>query len=155
MIYGHFAYRLFLLLHLLSVVVGFGPWVLNGFFPNRALKAGDAEGRAINGVNFEVSRFSQFGMYGVLVFGFAALGAAQKHTIEASDAWVAIGLVCWVLAVGALHGLVLPAQRKLAAGDGDRAALTQRQSLGAAAINVLLVIAVIVMIWEPGGPRLI
>jgi len=154
MIYGGAGYRLMLLLHILSVLVGFGPWMLNGVLPARAAKLSDGESRVVNLANFTVSRASQFGMYAALIFGMGTLGLAKKHTIDFSDAWVSVSLVLWIAIIGVLHGLVLPAQRQLGAGEGDRAKLTQRQSLGVSIINLLVIVVVVLMIFEPGGPKL-
>jgi hypothetical protein len=149
-IYGGAGYKILLTLHLLSVVIGFGPWFLNGLLPARALGRDPGEGKAISGANLQVSTMSQFAIYGVLIFGGAALGAAHKHTIDFGDTFIWLSIILWVAIVGVLHGLVLPAQRELAAGSGDRATLTQRQSLGAAVMNLLIVIALVLMVWEPG-----
>ncbi len=150
MIWGAGAYKVFLALHLLSVVVGFGPWFLNGLVPARAANVEAGEGRALNHANLQVSTISQYAIYGVIVFGAATLGSAHKHTIDFGDAFIYVSIILWVAIVGVLHGLILPAQRELAAGSGDRRALTQRQSLGAALLNLLVIIAIVLMVWEPG-----
>ena len=49
-----------------------------------------------------------------------------------------------------VHSPFLRAQRRLAEGSGDRATLTQRQSLGVALINLLVVVALFLMVFEPG-----
>jgi hypothetical protein len=149
-IYGGGAYKVLLVLHLLAVVVGFGPWFLNGLLPARALHRDAGEAKAISGANLQVSTISQYAIYGVFVFGFGTLGLAHKHTIKFGDTFVWLSLILWVAIVGVLHGVVLPAQRQLADGSGDRASLTQRQSLGAAAINLLILVAIVLMVFEPG-----
>ena len=150
MIYGGAGYKILLVLHLLSVVIGFGPWFLNGLLPARALGRDASEGKAISGANLQVSTISQYAIYGVLIFGGAAMGAAHKHTVDFGDSFIWLSLIVWVAVLGVLHGLVLPAQRALARGPEDRATLTQRQSLGVAAINLLVVVAVVLMVFEPG-----
>ena len=150
MIYGGAGYKILLVLHLLSVVIGFGPWFLNGLLPARALGRDASEGKAISGANLQVSTISQYAIYGVLIFGGAAMGAAHKHTVDFGDSFIWLSLIVWVAVLGVLHGLVLPAQRALALGPEDRATLTQRQSLGVAAINLLVVVAVVLMVFEPG-----
>ena len=150
MIYGESGYKFLLVLHLLSVIIGFGPWFLNGLLPARALGSEPGEGTVISRANLQVSTISQYAIYGALIFGLGALGASHKHTIDFGDTFIWLSLVLWVAIVGVLHGMVLPAQRRLAAGDGDRATLTQRQSLGVALINLLVVVAVFLMVFEPG-----
>jgi hypothetical protein len=150
-IWGTGAYKVFLTLHLLAVIVGFGPWFLNGLIPARAMSAEPGEGKVLSRANLQVSTVSQFAIYGVIIFGAAALGSAHKHTIDFGDAFIWVSIIIWIAIVGILHGLILPAQRALADGSGDRATLTQRQSLGAAVLNLLVIVAVVLMVFEPGG----
>ncbi|MHB8465465.1 MAG: hypothetical protein ACYDH6_09585 [Acidimicrobiales bacterium] len=151
MIYGGTGYKVLLILHLLSAIVAFGPWFLNGLLPSTALKRGQAEGQAINSANFTVSTFTQYAMYAVLVFGFATLGAKSKDApIKMSQAWVVLAILAWVAIVGVLHSMVLPAQRALKDDTGDRETLTRRQSLGVAVINLLVIFALYLMVFAPG-----
>ena len=154
MIYGGAAYKVLLLLHLLSVIVGFGPWMLNGLMPRLAAKRSPEEARAIHGAVFQVSTVSQFAIYAAFIFGFATLGAATKvhgkAPISAGDTWVWVSIILWLVIVGVLHALALPTQCKLRDGEGDRAALTRLWSISAGIINLLVVVVVILMIQEPG-----
>ena len=147
--YGGTGYKVLLLLHVLAVVTAFGPWFLNGLIPSAALKRTPAEGQAINAANFTVSSSTQYAIYAVVIFGFGLLGA--KHSgFSMGKPWVGAALGAWIVIVGVLHAIVLPAQRALKDGTGDREALTQRQSLGVAIINVLVVVAIYLMIFKPG-----
>lgn len=149
MIYGGTGYKVLLVLHLLSVVIAFGPWFLNGVLPSAARRLGPGEGRAVNEANFRVSALSQYAMYAVFVFGFATIGASKK-AVTVGETWVLLSVLAWVAIVGVLHGMVLPAQRALKDGGGDTAALTSRQAIGAGIINVLVVVAIVLMVFEPG-----
>jgi len=154
-IYGNGGgYKVLLLLHLLSVVIGFGPWMLNGLLPRWALARSAEEGQAVNGAAFRISNISQFAIYAAFIFGFATLGSAPSHTIKASQAWVWISILCWIAIVGVMHGLALPAQRQLRDGQGDRAAVTQRLSVAAGIINLLVIVAIVMMVFEPGNKLL-
>jgi hypothetical protein len=153
-IYGGVAYKVLLFLHLLSVIVGFGPWMLNGLMPRWALKRSAEEARAVHGAVYQVSTMSQYAIYAVFIFGFATLGAATKvggkAPISASDTWVWLSIVLWIGIVGVMHGLALPTQRKLRDGTGDSAALTRTWSIAAGIINVLVLVVIFLMIQEPG-----
>ena len=154
MIWGNGGYKVLLLLHLLSVVIGFGPWMLNGLLPRWALSRSAEEGQAVNGAAYQISNLSQFAIYAAFIFGFATLGSANSHTIKASQAWVWISILCWLGIVGVMHGLALPAQRQLRDGQGDRATVTQRLSIAAGIINLLVIVAVVLMVFEPGNKLL-
>lgn len=139
-----FGYKLLLLLHLLSVVIGFGPYFLNGLLHRR-----EGDGRAVGSGIYQVSTASQFAIYGVLIFGGALVGASNKK-VDFSDWWVPVAIVIWVATVGVLHGMILPAQRKLRDGVGDGPALARQLSMAYGIINVLVIVAVVLMVWEPG-----
>lgn len=106
-------------------------------------------------------------MVGVIVFGALAV-VASDDAFEMSDAFVSIGFVLAFLAVGVAAAIVLPAQRRLSAGEraagagsGDgagsgggltdegRAALRGRVAGGTGALHLILLVAVIIMIWKP------
>jgi hypothetical protein len=153
-IYGGKAYKLFLFLHLVSVIVGFGPWMINGLLPQLAAKRSRDEARSIAGVVHQVSSYSQYAIYGVLIFGFATLASAEKaggkKVIDFSDTWVWLSVLLWVVIVGVMHGLAFPTQRKLRDGDGDPATLARNASLVSAIVNLLVLAVIALMIQEPG-----
>jgi hypothetical protein len=62
-----------------------------------------------------------------------------------------VSALLWLVIVGVMHGMVLPAQKSLA-GSGTTAdsALLQRESIGVAIINVLVVVVLYLMVFEPG-----
>jgi hypothetical protein len=152
MIYGNTGYKVLLLLHLLAVVIAFGPWFLNGLLPGLARRKGGEVGAGIHAARFEVSRMSQYAMYGVIVFGAATVGAASKGTgLTMGKPFIWVSALLWLVIVGVMHGMVLPAQKSLA-GSGTTAdsALLQRESIGVAIINVLVVVVLYLMVFEPG-----
>jgi uncharacterized membrane protein len=146
---GSFGYKFLLLLHLVCVVVGFGPYFLNGLLPRAATRASEEGARVVNAATLQISTISQFAIYGVFIFGGAMIGASDK-VWKFSQSWVPISIVLWVAAVGVLHGLVLPTQRKLRDGSGDRAALTNQLSIGMGVLSLIVVVVMILMVWKPG-----
>jgi hypothetical protein len=147
-------YKILLFLHLACVVVGFGPYFLNGLMSRTAGKASDTEARAIAGAGLQISTISQYAIYGVLIFGGAMVGAAPKNTIKFSQAWLPISIVLWIATVGVLHALILPTQRKLRDGDGDRGSLASRLSMSFGILNLLVLVTMLLMIFEPGNKLL-
>jgi len=145
-----FGYKILLLLHILSAVIGYGGYFLNGLFPRATVRSSPEAATAIAAPALQVSTLSQFGMYGVFVFGMGLIGASHKQ-VEFSQAWVSISMVLWVATIGILHGVILPAQRALKAGEGDRASLAQRISIGGGIMNLAVIVTLVLMVWEPGG----
>lgn len=143
-------YKVLLLLHLASVVVGFGPYFLNGLLGRSAAKESPEGGRAITTASLQVSTVSQYAIYGVFIFGAGLIGSSNKN-VTFTQVWVPISVVLWIATVGVLHGLILPAQRKLRDASGDRASLTQTLSAAFGVMNLIVVVALVLMVWEPGG----
>lgn len=154
------AFKICLLLHVLSAVAAFGPAFAFPFASRAGNEAASAMLKATQRVMIPA-------MVGVIVFGALAV-VASDDAFEMSDAFVSIGFVLAFLAVGVAAAIVLPAQRRLSAGEraagagsGDgagsgsgltdegRAALRGRVAGGTGALHLILLVAVIIMIWKP------
>jgi len=154
------AFKICLLLHVLSAVAAFGPAFAFPFASRAGNEAAAAMLKATQRVMIPA-------MVGVIVFGALAV-VASDDAFEMSDAFVSIGFVLAFLAVGVAAAIVLPAQRRLSAGEraagagsGDgagsgggltdegRAALRGRVAGGTGALHLILLVAVIIMIWKP------
>lgn len=153
---GSFGYNLLLLLHLATVVVGFGAVSLNGVYNRKAMRAGSSSS-AISTANFEVSALAEYAIYLVPVFGILVLLASGK-TYQFSDGWVSASFLLYLIGLGVHHAVVRPGHRKLnaalASGRTDSPEVTglnQRLAVGAAVLNLLLVVILVLMVWKPGG----
>ena len=65
-----------------------------------------------------------------------------------SQGWVSLSFLVWIAMNGVLHGVQLPAQRKLT--KGDRSA-QQRLDLADGLLALLFLVMVVLMIWKPGA----
>ncbi len=153
-------YKLLLLIHVASVVVGFGPLLLSALFTGRGARRGGASGAAVLDATADVTRrWSEPFVYLVFVTGLA-LVIVSDEVWEFSQSWVSIGFTTYLLALGVLHGLLRPSVRRLrevlaggpaVAGATDEvASLQQRITLATGALDVLVVIALAAMLWKPG-----
>lgn len=161
-------YQLLVLLHIVCAVGGFGAMMYRGFVLDLARRRGSA-GAAEAGVIAvygQVSQFAEILIYGVVVFGVAAIGESG-HSAEFHRAWVVAALVVYFVMVGVLHGVVRPAERayrrtilelaqvppvkpparppQLAQLDS----LHRRISGGTGLVNVLLLGALYLMVFKP------
>jgi hypothetical protein len=156
-------YKLLLVLHIAAVVVGFGGLVLNTRYTATATRAGGREGAAIATANLEISKWALYALYSVPVWGIGLIGASKsgsKMLYTFGSPWVSIGFLLWFVAVGIVHGLVVPSQRKLTAvlngtGDGsstttDVRTLNSRLATAGAAIDIILVVVLVLMVFKPG-----
>lgn len=142
-----FGYKLFFLLHILSIIVAFAP---NFVWPMVSVKM-RKEGKPAGATIGELAGGNTLKVHGpalVLagIFGFGMVGMSDKAW-EFSQAWVSAGMLVWFLLMGVVFGLMLPAEKKAAAGD---VAAEKLVSMAGGIMHLLLVIELIIMIWKPG-----
>jgi hypothetical protein len=163
-------YKLVLVLHILSAIVGFGGVLLNGLYGQQAKTKKGPEGLAIAQANFLVSRVAQFFIYAVFVFG-VLLVVLSDDAWSFGDSWIWGSMVLYVVAVGLSHGLLQPNVRRMiglmeqlaAMGPPPAGATATRpppqvvelQERGkrvgavAATLDVILVVILMLMVWGP------
>jgi uncharacterized membrane protein len=162
-----FAYKLFLLLHIASAIIGFGGVILNGVYAQRARKRPPAEALAVMEVNAFVSiKVAEIFIYLTAVFGLGLVGLSDE-AIKFSQTWIWLAIVVYVVALGVSHGLLMPRVKKLlalmrsmvdggppAGGPPPQAAEMAKigPQIGAISMVLHLALAVILvlMIWKPG-----
>jgi uncharacterized membrane protein len=150
-----FGYKLMLFLHILSVIVAFAPAFVWPVVSVQLKKKGKPVGPSIG----ELAAGNTTKIHGpalVLVglFGFGLVGmskpahAANADAVwEFSQAWVSIALLCWFLMLGLLFGMMLPAEKKAAAGDEGAEKII---SAVGGVLHLLLAVVLVMMIWKPG-----
>lgn len=158
-------YKFFLTLHILAVVVGIGSNTLNGVYAAKAKKLGGAAQGAVMRVNFDVSMLAEKIVYLIPIFGFILMAIPQsgQHPWKFGQTWIWLSLVLYVVAIGIVHGVMVPGAKrlqalgqKLAGGEGapqDGAEVVgteQRVAIGVMVLNLLLVVLIALMIWKPG-----
>jgi hypothetical protein len=100
-------YKLFLVLHILFAIVGFGGVFLNGIHGSQAKRRQGREGLAITDSAIAVGNVAQNFVYLVFVFGIA-LVFTSDDTWEFGDLWIGLSMGLFVLAVGLSHGVLMP-----------------------------------------------
>jgi uncharacterized membrane protein len=99
-----FAYKLVLLLHITSAIIGFGGVLLNGVYASRAKKRPPAEALAVVEDNTWVSmRVAEIFIYLTAVFGLGLVGLSDK-VWKFSQTWVWVALVVYIVGLGISHG---------------------------------------------------
>jgi hypothetical protein len=160
------AFNLFVLLHITCAVGGFGALIYRGWVLDMARRKGAATSAGVLSVYGNVSQVGEILVYGVVVFGIAAIAASGDHNLF-RKVWVVAALVVFVAMLAVLHGLVRPAERayrramlELAQtppvappgrppqmAEMDR--LYRRIGAGTGIFNVLLVGALYLMVFKP------
>ncbi len=130
-------FKIFLFLHILSVIVAFAPVVLSVIPGSREGVLGSLEqtGRQVYAPALILA-----GLFGIFCVVTSSIGGVRRF--EFSDTWVSLAFVVWIAMNGVFHAMVLAGQRQ---GDERRAVN------GQAVMTVLLIIMVYLMIWQPGS----
>jgi uncharacterized membrane protein len=161
-------YKFVLVLHLVTVVVGFGSVMLNGIYAARAKKAGGREGVAIAEANTFVSdKVAELFIYAVPIFGILLIFLSDE-VWQFDQKWISFSFLLYLIGIGLSHGLLRPTVKKLnalsaqlaAAGPMPSAggpppevaeveALGKRAGLVGAILNVIVVVVIALMVWKP------
>ncbi|MCU1355030.1 MAG: hypothetical protein JWM89_448 [Acidimicrobiales bacterium] len=142
-----FGYKLMLLLHILAVIVAFAPAFVWPIVSVQLKKQGKPVGPAI-GALAAGNTVRVHGPALVLVgfFGFGLVGMSDKAW-DFSQAWISAALLVWFLMLGALFGLLLPAEKRAATGDAGAERIT---SMAGGILHLLLIVMLYLMVWKPG-----
>ncbi len=157
-------YELLLTLHLLCVIGGFGFLAYTGL----TLVVGRRRGASVGTleVTLQVSGLAELLVYGAFVFGGAAVGSSKVWGF--GQTWVSTALALFVVDIGILHAVIKRSQREyvalarslvsassLPAGRPpavDRIEdLERRIALGWGAFNLVAVVVVLLMVFQPGA----
>ncbi|HMG43783.1 MAG TPA: hypothetical protein VK611_20795 [Acidimicrobiales bacterium] len=142
------SYKVFLFLHILSVVVAFAPASVHPLLQRQfgsdspQLLQRFAGFASQNGRRVYAPALLLAGLWGILII------VTQEGDYFAFDqTWVNLALVVWIAMNGVVHGIIVPSERKLGAGDAEA---EKRLDLGGMIITVLFLIMLYLMIWKPG-----
>jgi uncharacterized membrane protein len=157
-------YDILLSLHLLCVVGGFGYLAYSGL----TLILGRRRGASIGTleVTLQISTLAELLVYGAFVFGIAAVGSS--HVWKFSQTWVSAALALYLVDVAILHAVIRRSQREYVGlaralattaapipgrpPEVDRIeALERRIALGWGGFNVIAVVVVFLMVFQPGA----
>lgn len=160
------AYRLLVLLHLICAVGGFGGIIYRALALDLARRRGEAATAGILDVYGQVSVLAEALIYGVLIFGVAAV-AVDHGDRTFHRPWLPVAVGLYVVMVGVLHGMVRPSEKRyrdtlLGLAQSPPVApparpphyaeldrLHRRLSLGMGLFNVCLLGALYLMVFKP------
>ena len=147
------AYKVVLLLHILTVIVAFAPAFVWPVASVRLKKQGKQPGPIIG----EIAAGNTKTVHGPALvlaglFGFALIGMSKAHGTgpavwEFSQPWVSVALLCWFIMIGLVFGVMAPAEKKAAAGDEGAEKIISAVGGG---LHLLLLVVLIMMIFKPG-----
>ncbi len=159
-------FKFFVLLHVVCVVGGFGAIIYRSFVLDLARRRGYVVAAGVLAVFGQVAQLGEFLLYGAGLFGILAAATGGSQT-SFSRPWVGAALGVFVVMVGALHGLVRPAERRYREAMLELAQtpamapparppqvaeldhLYRRIGAGMGLFNVLLLGALYLMVFKP------
>ena len=158
-------YKILLLLHILTVVVGIGAVMLNGIYAAQSQKNPGAPGRAISEANEYVSSVAEKVIYLIPIFGIL-LVLVSDDAWKFSQTWIWLAILVYIAAIGVAHSVLIPGHRRInellremenappAGGAPPQVAeiekLGQRQAMAGMFNNLAVVVLIALMIWKPG-----
>jgi uncharacterized membrane protein len=162
--YDSFLYKLFLFLHVLAVIIGFGGVLLNGLYASRARRYTPDQSLAVMEVNGFVSmKVAEIFIFLAAVFGFGLVGLSDD-VYTFGQLWIWLSIIIYVVYLGISHGVLMPRvraltalQRELAGGTAGPDAPGRIEALGkqigasSGVLHLAFVVILILMIWKPGA----
>ena len=138
-------------LHLIAAVFFIGPIAAAGPATARATRAGDV------GAVESSARMMRIYGYGSLLVALFGLGLVQKKWhAEFGDTWVWLSLLLFVITLGLVIGVAVPAQEQLVealrGGAADRVKSALGKVMGASSLaSVAYVVIIVLMVTKPGS----
>ena len=121
-------FKIFLLLHILTVIVAFAPAVVSLLPGNRGTAIAAAR-------TYYSPALILAGLFGILCV------VTSDEVFEFDQTWITLAFIVWIAMNGVFHAIVLPARRVSSYTRVDN---------GQAIMTILLVIMLYLMIWKPG-----
>ena len=162
---GSTLYRIVLLAHVTVAIVGFGGLMANGIANARAFHAPAIQAVTLLRSSQAVAKVAEYSIYGVLALGIV-LVAISDSAFSFGAIWVSAAFLVWGAIIGVTHGMVRPSVRGLVQRaeslsatipgpiletDAEAAGLGRRLAIGEGLIQVLLLVALYLMVWQPGN----
>ncbi|MEM7323567.1 MAG: hypothetical protein AAF531_10825 [Actinomycetota bacterium] len=159
---GSVLYRVMLLAFIVTAIVGFGGLLTNGVTNARAFHSRAVQARTLLQGSQAMARIASFAIYGLLALGIVLI-AISDSTYRFGAPWVLAALVVWLAVVGISFGMVRPSvagilgradalePEAIVDGDPEAGSLATRLAFGEGLIQVLLIAALYLMIWQPGN----
>ena len=147
--YGDSVFKVLYLGHMLSFVVAFVPAVMNPVLLAKMQKDGD-DGTTLRIAGHLAAMARQIHFPALVALGGfgIAMVLVSDEVIAFSDTWVSLAFLVWIAIAGVVSGIIMPNERKLAAGDLEA---EKKAAMGGQIATVLTLVMLYLMIWKPGA----
>ena len=150
---GDTPYNIILFLHILTMFAAFAPMFVHPFIDRQT--AGDPSVRQSIFAGIAARSMRIYGsmliLGGILGFGIAGMSGKDANDelfISVSDSWVWPSVVLWLAMNGVLHGMIIPGEKAIAAGDD---AAGKKAEIGGMLITAMFLITLYLMVFKPGA----
>jgi hypothetical protein len=144
---GSTLYKVLFLGHMIAFVVAFAPAVINPILFAKA--KGDGDQASLVRLAGHLATNGRYVHFPALVLlGAFGLGMVFEGDLGFDASWVSLAFLVWLALCGVITGLMLPNERKLAAGDMAAERLVER---GGQIATLLALVMLYLMIWKPGA----
>lgn len=142
-------YRLLYLGHMLSFVVAFAPAVIHPILTAQTKGEGD-DGALRRQLRHQAGNGARIHFPALIALGAFGLGMVltSDEAWGFDQTWVSLAFLVWLATCGVISGMLLPAERKMAAGDAAAESTLARAGQIA---TLLLLVMLYLMIWKPGA----
>lgn len=144
------AYNIVLLLHIITVIVAFAPAVANPLLEARAKKVGDEAVLQHYRNALPNSRQVHFpALILAGVFGGALIGMSKVEdelVWQFDQTWIWLGILNWIVLCGVVSAVIIPAEKKVAAGELSAAA---KVAQGGGIATLLTIGQLYLMVFKP------
>ena len=145
--YGSTLYKVLFLAHMITFLVAFAAAVINPVLIAKVKGDGD-DASHLRLAGHIAGNGRQIHFPALVLLGAFGLALTFEGDWGFDDAWVSLAFLVWLAMCGVISGLVLPNERKLAAGDRAAETLVER---GGQIVTLLLLVMLYLMIWKPGA----
>jgi uncharacterized membrane protein len=145
---GDTTYDIVYLLHILAVVIAFAGGWTSPRYGALAATSDESTRRSISEVTAALT--AKMHLPALVLAGLFGIGliVMSEDVFEFSQTWISLAFLLWIVMIGVMAGLAMPAQRRLAAGEtGDPVKML---AMATGIIHLLFLLMLIVMIWTPG-----
>jgi len=144
---GSTLYKLLFLGHMIAFVVAFAPSVINPILFAKA-KGDDDQPALLRLAGHLSSNGRQIHLPALILLGAFGLGMVFEGDWGFDQTWVSLAFLAWLAICGVITGMMLPNERKLAAGDAAAEPFVERAGQ---LTTLLLLVMLYLMIWKPGA----
>lgn len=146
-------YNIILFLHILAMFAAFAPMFVNPLIDRQTageptLRQAIFEGIAARSMRIYGSMLILGGLLGFGLAGMSKAPGTDELVYSVSDSWLWPAVVIWLAMNGVLHGMIIPGEKAIAAGDD---ATGKKAEIGGMIITVLFLVTLYLMVFKPGA----